>query len=242
MIAVAFAVAVLVPAMAFADTGDSPSNADTLTVGVSTPGTLIVGDGSPTTYAYVYKVDLTAGQTIVATYTTSPSITSADLRLYASFPSYFDWLGANTVSSTVHVAWLQANKTGTYYLAALGEGSPGTFTLDTAFAPAVKYSLSSLTAPKTVKRNKTFKVKTTLIGEFDQFDLPVKFMIERKVGKKFKTFGSASAHWTGGGDGQHLPLFANIKLTKKGTYRIRARFSDAAHATKYNAWRTVTVK
>ena len=243
ILAVLFAVAVLMPSMAFASPGDSEGHAVPMSIGTTVTGTLVPLAGHPTKYVFENSVHLTVGQTIVATYTCAPAVTSPDMGLWGQFPTDIDWLGGDDFSPTVHVSWLLAPRTGPYIIA-VGGSAAGTFTVETTVTAARTFSLSKLSAPTSAKKQKAFKVSVTLIGEFDQLNIPVRFVVEHKVRGKFKAFSTVKPKLANGGDAQHVPFYQNFKLSR-GTYRIRARFVDAAHSTPiYNlgSWKTITVK
>ena len=58
----------------------------------------------------------------------------------------------------MHVIYLLAPKNGLYYLTAYGRSAPDTFIIDSAYIPAINFSLSKMSAPKKAKKKKSFKV------------------------------------------------------------------------------------
>jgi hypothetical protein len=242
IVAALIAAAILLPATAFAAPGDSEGSAVALTAGTTATGTLVPAPAAPGNYLFVYSLNLTAGQTVAATYTVSPTVTSPDILAWAAFRSDVAWLGSAWISPVSRVTYLLAPKTGTYYLGAFGQSTPGTFTVDAAVVPRFEYTLSKITAPSSAKKTRSFKVSTTLIGQFDQLNVPVSFLLTRKSGRSFKPYRTVKATLTRRSDGQHTVFSASLKLPK-GTYQVRARFLDAAHSTPLkNLPRTVTVK
>lgn len=242
-LAVLLAVALIAPAFAVAAPGDGESSAVALTVGASTPGTLTPVAGSTSNYHFVYSVALTAGQTLVATYTVSPEVANPDLLAWAAFRTDIAWVGSSWVSPTVRVARFLAPKTGAYYLTAFGQSSPGTFTIDSALAPAVNYALSKLTAPSKAKKRKAFVISSTLAGAFDELNIPVNFVITRpNSAGKYKTFKTVGASLASRPDKRHTVFTASLRLAA-GTYQVHAEFKDAAHPRPLkNAARKIVVK
>ncbi|MDR3685496.1 MAG: hypothetical protein P4L93_00830 [Coriobacteriia bacterium] len=241
IVAISIVAAVILPPAALAASGDSESHAVPLTIGTSTPGTLTQAPSSSADYLFVYSVNLTAGQTIAATYTVSPAITDPDVLAWASFRTDVAWLGSAWISPTSRVTHLLAPKSGTYYLGVFGRSTPGTFTIDTSLAPPIEYTLSKMVAPSRAKKTRSFKVSSTLIGQFDEFNVPVSFLVMRKSGRLFKPYRTVKATLASRTDGRHTLFSARLKLPK-GTYQVRARFLDAAHSVPLkNLPRTVTV-
>ena len=241
VVVVCLVVLVLSASTALALPGDDTDNPVPLTIGVSTPGTLTPQAGLATNHVFVYSVALTAGQTLVATCSAGPTVSPLDLSFWAaSFQADYG-LGARAATSTCSLRML-APRSGSYLLVVQGGSSTGTFTVDTAYISAGDYSLSKLSAPKKASRKRAFKVGVTLYGYFDQLDSPIRFKMQRKVHGKWKAYGSAKAMPTGGGGFMNVHLTSSIKL-HKGLFRIRARFTDAAHPQAiYDAWKTVSVK
>ena len=235
-----FALVLAVPVAALATPGDGFDTAVPLTVGAITAGTLLSTPDAPAPYSLVYSIHLTRGQTILVAYTTSTVITKPEIHDYPSFLADF-WLGSDTISPTVQKSWVLAPKTATYYLVMLGHSTPGTFTIDAENVPAISYSLSKLTAPAKAKKKTAFKVRSTLIGEFDEFNIPVTFIVERKKNGKFKPFNKIKGT-PSDGDTSHVPFFAKLSLPR-GTFRVHAQFTDAAHPKPLNAkTKTITVR
>jgi hypothetical protein len=240
--AVLLSVALLMPVSALAAPGDSPSNAVTLTIGASVPGTLTPSAqyiGLP--YIFMYHFDLTAGQTIVATCTWSPAITRPLFTIMDGPQGSGGQPNYRFVAPNSAVMYVLAPRTGTYYLLTASRSAPGTFSVDTALAPTFHYSLSKLSAPKMAKRRKSFTISTTLTGKYVQLTPPLWFIVERRSGAKWRSYGAATPTW-GAGSGDSATLFTRLKLPK-GVFRIRARFRDAAHLQPiYNGWKTVTIR
>ena len=119
---------------------------------------------------------------------------------------------------------------------------PGTFTLDAAVVPSVSFTLSKMSAPSKVKRKKYFKVGATLSGHTDQFNVPVRFVFQRRSRGRWRTYKTLKPFWSTAYDPERYPYRVTLKLPK-GTFRVRASFADAAHPkAKYNAWKEVVFK
>ena len=144
-------------------------------------------------------------------------------------------MNATTQSLTV-----MAPRTATYLL--VFEGSHvETFSVSAAVVPTVKYKLTAFSAPKTAKRKKKFTVSVRTVSEYNSVFSPIKFVVQRKVGKKWKKYTSAVGGISGG-NASYTKFSANLKLPK-GTFRVQATFSDVAHPKAIGTvWKTVKVK
>ena len=69
-------------------------------------------------------------------------------------------------------------------------------------------------------------------------------MIERWTGKRWKVYASSSSKFAAQIlGGTSTKVTGSFKLSTKGKYRIRARFTDAAHpSARYSSWRKFTIK
>jgi hypothetical protein len=77
---------------------------------------------------------------------------------------------------------------------------------------------------------------------YDGLLVPIRFVVEKRVRGKWTALSSAGASWAGNDESDQTRFRARIRVSK-GTYRIRARFADAAHpAPSYSRYRTVVVK
>ena len=243
---VALFVAAMVPTTALAAPGDSESNAVALTLGASTAGTLAASPADPADYLFVYSVALQAGQTVVATCTPSPEIANPDMLAWASFMTDIAGIRSHGIPPAPRVAYLLAPKTGTYYLSIFGQSTPGTFTLDAALTQPISYSLSGMGVHfirRDSRSRRTYvTVSTTLVGLFDEFNVPVSFVVMRKLNGSWRTYHTYKGMLSSQPDSTHTSFAAGVNMLK-GTYRVRARFTDAAHLTpRYNAWKTIVAK
>jgi hypothetical protein len=98
--------------------------------------------------------------------------------------------------------------------------------------------------PSSARHGRYFSVSAKTFPAYNSLRSPIKFVVERKSGKRWKAYGTAAGKFTSEFlSGTSSKSTARLKLAKKGTYRVRARFADAAHpVAKYSTWRTVKVK
>jgi hypothetical protein len=221
--------------------GTALADGVTLTPPCSVPGTLTLTpapygtDLEPICFAG-FKVALHAGESLVATLTTGPGVTGTDFRVTSNIGDYFFIADASPTSVTVlpfagattQTAWL------TVY-----SSTPGTFTLDLGEAEPFKVSIGAMRAPKTAKRKRRFSVSASL-ADYNGFVTPIRFVLDRKVRGKWRPYSSAAAH--DAFDIKSWTYESRLRLPR-GTFRIRARFKDAAHpVAQYNRWKTIVVK
>jgi hypothetical protein len=229
-----------IPAMAFAAVpGDDPSTAVSLALPASTSGNLVDSPGYGDAMFW-YTVHLTAGQTLAATITAAPGVDNAWL---GSFPvtAHGGMVSSDPISNSVEKIFVMAPWTGDYFLFAEADNL-GMYWIDASIVGPLAYSMSPVTAPKTAKKNKAFNVGVVLTPDYDGLSSPIKFVVERRSGSKWKPYKTVTGGLAAGGSATRTPMKASLKLPK-GTFRVRARFADAAHpAAKYTGWKTVTVK
>jgi hypothetical protein len=240
--AAALLLVLVFPATGIAAPGGSQATALPLIVGASTAGTLTASPEGVPPFACYYRLDLSAGQTIVATFTASADLGDPNMMWGDPSGRLLELPYRRFVPPSAEVLNLLASRAGTYYLR-LSASQPGTFTVDTAVVPALKYSLSGLSAPKTARHRRPFGVEVTLYGIWDQAgEMPVWFVVERWSRGKWRRY-SAAAPSTGFGDpNARFTLSTSLRLPR-GSFRIRTRFKDAAHPTAlYNRWKYVSVK
>ena len=229
----AIACGALTPAAALATWVD-------LTPPCSFVGTLTAPAGSTPAPSCFYGFDMhvRAGQTVVATLTTSPQVHDV------LFETGLDGGDYNLVSSeatpgvwVLQFAALWNDPLGIL----LYSSTPGTFTLDVGDIPAPAFRLGAMNAPTRAKRNKEFPVSTTL-SDYNALGVPITFKVERRVKGRLRYYRTFYAYdfirdtrpWFGYGSYLRLP---------RGVYRVRARFSDPAHLVpQYSKWKTITVR
>lgn len=202
-------------------------------------GTLITNvDSSGTFYEYWNWFSLNKGQTVTFT-------GQADdegfymLALARDFKAPMT-VGSDNVGLGVERLTLMAPKTGSYYL--VSEGSKvETFSISGAIVPTVSYKLASFAMPSKAKKSAKFTATVNVLPDYNSLFSPVKFVVERKVGKKFRPYATYSSV-IGGGNTSYTKFKGSIKITKKGTFRIHASFSDAAHKVQNTKPKTITIK
>jgi len=242
IIAVLFAVAVLLPAMAFATAGDidNPVALPMLPWAQDATGTLLHSTDTfkGTTYdfyEYNYVFSMTKGQTLSLTST----MQDADSFMFV-FPEFDSPVGVDSVDAGLGMQRLtfMAPRAGAYDISVEGSRVE-TFSVSATSGAVPSYSLKSLVVPKSAKKNVKFKVSVKLSPVYDSFLSPIKFVVDKWTGKKWKlNYSTTTATIVDGS----ATFPANIKLPN-GKFRIHANFADAAHAKALNdSPLTITVK
>jgi hypothetical protein len=235
------AMGLLFPVAAFAEPGDGPGSAETVVVPSSVEGTTMVDLSDPADpyYAHWYSVEMLAGQTIQVTVAggTGPLAPIADMFAVGVVPPM---ISSRYVSDTVDQLFFMADHDGWYRLV-VSTDTTAPFTLETQVVDPLAYSLSSVVAPKKAKKNKAFKVLAALSLNYDALVSPIRFLVQRKVGRSWKAYKSWAGKPLNDSDIDYTPFSATVKLPK-GSFRVRAKFADAAHAATYSGYKTVTVK
>jgi hypothetical protein len=241
--AVVLALACAVPAMAMAVTIGDFENPEPLTLPVlHQEGTLVVlpGYGVP---LHVYTFDLAAGQTVSATFTAAPAVevfgwSVAEDPDVADFGTDSDYVDASTQHMTV-----MAPATGTLFLVAQSS-NVGTFAVDASIVDTLTFTLGSLVVPSSAKHSKTFKVSAKVRSAYNGLKVPVRFYVEKKASNgKYKPYTSKPATSASGDNmGTYSKFSCKLSLSKKGTYRIRARFKDIVHSSIYTPKQTIKIK
>ena len=94
--------------------------------------------------------------------------------------------------------------------------------------------------PSAAKRNKPFTVSADLVPAYSWPTAPVTFYVQRKSGRTYKPYRSKVALMGAGSTSTRCS--ASFALPK-GTFRIRAKFLDAAHRKGVtNKFKAVQVK
>jgi hypothetical protein len=189
-----------------------------------------------------YTVPIAKKQTVEATLTADSAVGSARFIFDSwSFTTPMR-LWSDPLSSSVSSLFMLAPVDGVYYFRVFGD-YPGTFTLDATNTASVAYQLSAIGVPKKkVSHKKSFTVSVTLRPDYDGLTLPVRFYIERWSGHKWRTFTHVTADKVKG-TAAYSTFYTNMRIAKKGSFRIKARFLDVANPTPtYTLPRKVTVK
>jgi hypothetical protein len=183
-----------------------------------------------------FAVQLYPGRSFTATLTTGPGVAGTDFRVTTRDSDYS--IVADAQTGTVRTLSF-AGQTPQTALLMISSSAPGTFTLDLGETPPLRVCLGALHAPGRAKRRRAFWVDAKL-SDYNGFTSPVRFMIDRKVRGRWRGYSSALGQGDSTGESWHY--FAKLRL-QRGTFRVRARFKDAAHpSAQYNGWKTIVVK
>jgi hypothetical protein len=190
--------------------------------------------------SFWYHITLTRGQTVQFTAVNDPGADFGGIFVDSYAPSTFGQFSSDSSGATSTVSVLP-HVTGEYIINVLGY-NPGTFSLDVTATAPMSFKLATFSAPKSVKHKKAFTVAVNVLPSYNGLISPIKFYIERKSGKKWKTYGSVGVNKITGNSS--YTKFSGVgKISKAGTYRVRGKFTDAAHpVAKYTSWKTIRVK
>jgi hypothetical protein len=243
LFALLMAAMLVLPAFATATDGDSQNPVALPALPWSSPqiGTFLpdVFEGH-TWGSYWYHITLAKGQTVLFTAVNDPSADFGGLFIdsYAPTPYYQTSSESEGATSTMS---LLPPVTGEYIINVWGY-NPGAFSLDVTATAPMGFKLATFSAPKSVKHKKAFTVAVNLLPSYNGLTSPIKFYIERKSGKKWKTYGSVGVNKISG-NSSYTKFSGTAKISKAGSYRIRGKFTDAAHpVAKYTSWKTISVK
>ena len=238
-LALAFALVLAAPGVAWATQGSSPATPTPLVVPSHANGRLFAvpdeGDCE-----YWYEVHLSAGQTLSTTVTALPATKVWAFMLSADQDDEYAPILSDTVTTHIEHLSFEAEHTGDYFLSLSGSKT-GTFTVDAAIGARRTFSLSAFTVPVSATHGKSFGVSVKIAPGYNSPSSPLRFYLEKKSGGVFKpvTWTGAFMTWASTGTSSK----GSAKFSRgKGTYRIRARFKDAAHASaKYTSWKTIKI-
>ena len=234
------AFSLLSPTVASAMPGDSWRNAVPMAVPSSQAGTLTPGldfEGGE----FFYSVPMVAGETIVVTSTVAPWVPFSDATAFDPFSKRTqDGVLSTTLAHGVSRLVFMATHTQSYAIWLVGH-DVATFTVQVQAVPPVDFRLSQVSVPSKLQKRKAFKVSVTLTPKYDALAAPIWIPIERMVGTVWTRYSSATMLTP-----RVIPAFGKawgtMKLPK-GMYRIRAKFSDAAHPNGVRGpWRTIVVR
>ena len=239
--ALVFAIAVAVPAVAWAaGQGSSPATPTPMALPAHMSGKLVTVPGADDD-EYWYVVHLSVGQTLSATLTASSITKMWGFMLSADQDDEYAPILSDTVSSHVENLSFEAAHTGDYFLSLSGS-KPGTFTVNAALAPARKFTMSSLSVPTSAKPNTVVSVSVKITPGYNSPTSPLRFYLDKKTKSGWSSSSRATAYMKWAPTGTSSKGSARFPVTK-GTYRVRARFKDAAHPTaKYTRWKSIVVK
>jgi hypothetical protein len=220
-------------------TGADVSTAMTMTVDApSVTASYAPDPNAPTQGQFWFKAWFNKGQTIRATLT-APTVDRPNLILWPAGHAAF-FRGAPKFAPVQRVTFM-ASASGWFNLYLYGNSSPTTFTLDVHHIPAVAYRLSSVSAPVSIRRHRSFAVSSMLTPDYDSTVIPVKFLVERYYGRKWHTYLKPVAAYQSSDGVTSTRYSANLRLPK-GRFRVRAKLADAAHSAVYSARKVLVVK
>jgi hypothetical protein len=222
--------------LATADPGDTPSEGIPLSVPITADATFTAG------HTWVdYSLVATAGQTVRIT-ATAGRADGLFVGTYANSKEPYVVLGSKAATDTLALSFM-VSRPGTFTVAFVATET-GPYSVSTTVTAPVPFKLDNMSAPTSARHSRNFSVSARLYPAYNSVASPIKFIIERKSGKKWKSYSSAKgafvAQFLGGGSSKTTSTF---KLSKKATYRIRARFADVGHASaSYSKWKTIRIK
>jgi hypothetical protein len=191
-------------------------------------------------HEYWYQVHLSKGQSLSATVTAAPATKAWAFMLSADQDDEYGPILSDTISSRVEHLSFEAEHTGDYFLSLSGV-TTGTVTVDASIVHARTFKLRSFTVPASVTHGKSFSVSVKTTPAYNSPSSPLRFYIEKKTGGVWKASTWTTAFMTWASTGTSSKGSVKYALGK-GTYRIRARFKDAAHTTStYTGWKSITV-
>lgn len=191
-------------------------------------------------HEYAYILPLTAGQTIEMTSTASAETDHYTL-IFSTEYSDSAFVVSDPISSGVQRLRYMAPHTGQYYALVVGSLA-SSFTINAVKIPAMKFALNSMVVPKSIRRYKTLTASVSIAPGYDSSVSPIRMCVQRLVSGHWKAYTSKAAKATVG-SATYSKFSARIKFSRRGTFRVRARFMDAAHKTpKYNRYKKFYVK
>ncbi len=234
---------------AFAVTGDDIANpadlndylGSSLTTEMVPTGVGIGGSG--VTGKYHFRVELSAGETLKASVTPSAGVIGLKAIVLSSGSGY---RVVESITDGAGVAQLSfmASRTMAYNVY-IGTSTLGTFTITPSKVAPVKFTLGSVLVSSKQKVRKSFNVSTKISPRYNGARVPVKFEVQRKVSGRWKAYTSKTGiiAFSLTAPSTYTKVQAPFSFSKAGSYRIRARFADAAHKTpKYTSYKGFSVK
>jgi hypothetical protein len=184
------------------------------------------------TAAHIYcgEIHLTAGTTLATTMTTDASCGSGTMLIVPESGTISLLPFRSDLSSSVHRLCVAAPVTGEYGVV-MATKEAGSFALEASATEPVAFTLSKLRAPSRALRTQTISVWATFKPGYNGWTYPVRFYFERRVGKKWKTYTRGKLTSVDWRSSDHTTYYSDgNRLKKAGTYRLRCKFSDAAHS------------
>lgn len=228
---------------AYAVPGDSIANAVSLNSYMgSTITTNLVNDyypGGGATGKFYFAVQLNAGNTLRLNLWPKAVVNLKALAL--PFATGYRIVESVSPTTTLTQMTFMAPVTGRYNFY-LGSSTPGTFTAGPLLIPAINYAVKPMTAPAKAKPYTWFSVAVAVTPAYDGPTSPIKFVLQKKNTAGVYKYYATKNSVVSAAKPTYTTFRTSLKLAK-GTYRVKAAFKDAAHATtKYNAYKTFYVK
>ena len=208
---------------------------------------VVSGSLDATTDAHdVYSFWVNAGQTIEATMTGDVG-TNFDVWIYGpgtttvvhndNILAYSAFIGTSSEHINF-VAW----DSGTYYADCFAAAGSGSYELSMHPIGAVPFHMSALTGSKSAKKGRSVKFTTTITPEYNTaLWTPIEFQFEHYENHHYKR--KAIKPGLDYVDTHRVKSVVSIKykFSKKGKWRVRAKFWDPAHKTTYTKYRAITI-
>jgi hypothetical protein len=243
ILALLMTIMLVVPAFATATDGDIENPVALPGLPWSTPqtGTFLPDPWEGHTWgSFWYHISLAKGQTVRFTAVNDSAADIGGIFVDSYSPTPYSQSSPESYGSTSTVSLLPP-VTGEYIVNLWGY-NPGSFSLDVTATAPMSFKLATFSVPKSVKHKKSYTVGVNVLPSYNGLTSPIKFYIERKSGKRFKPYGSLGVNKLSG-NSSYTRFSGTGTISKAGTYRVRGKFTDAAHpAANYTAWKTLIVK
>lgn len=241
-----------VPSLACATTGDADNPEIVAGPPWSQPETgttIAVTEDGETWYEYNYLVRLVKGQTYAFNCRMhfglpDPLVTTSDesgMLMLSPILSPPGVVVSDSVASASRSSLKFMAPVTRYYLLSLQSNRAASFSLEATTSYRVWFGMTDLAVPKSAKKGRSFKVSVNVYRRYNSLGSPITFQIQRKVGRRWAMYATARSSATELAE-THTPFASSVKLKRKGTYRIRACFSDAASAPRYTAYKKIKIK
>jgi hypothetical protein len=246
----ALAAALMVPTLAIGETGDfdNPVQLTALPWSHDETGSLVAttwADLDWDWYTYDYLVPVVKGQTVAFTSTVPPEDDDSYMSLYAPFDTPLD-VDSKPLGDGAQQLTFMAPRTADYTLTIYGS-EVETFSLSGAIVATQKYKMTSLSVPGG-KKGRSFTASVKVWPVYNSLLSPVRFKVQRKVGKKWRAHSTVMGTIPGSDSTYSFALpyskfSAKMRIKRTGTFRIRAKFADAAHSkATFTGWKTIKVR
>jgi hypothetical protein len=247
-VAAALAVGLALPTFSAAETGDfdNPVHLSALPWSQDQTGSLVATTWAGIDwFAFDYMIPVAKGQTVSFTSTVPPDDGESYMSLYATVDTPLG-IDSQRVSDGVEILTFMAPKTEEYCLTIYGS-QVETFSLGGAIVPTQRYKMTTLSVPGG-RKGKSFTASVKVWPVYNSLYPPIKYRVQRKVGKKWKAYSIAQGTLPNTDNTynfvhSYTRFLAKMKIKRAGTYRIRAEFSDAAHPkVTSTGWKTIKIK